>query len=204
MSGKQIPEGYMENAQGHLIPMTKVSDLDKARDDVVKGTAFMAETLRDGMVDIKKTMTDDMQAFIDLSAEQYDVKLGGEKGNVTLYSYDGQYKVQRAIAENIQFGEQLLAAKALIDECLREWTDGGNDNVKALIDHAFQVDKQGKISTGRILGLRRLDITDERWLRAMEAISDSIQVVDSKAYIRVYERDEDGEYQPIVLDFAGV
>ncbi|STY90300.1 DUF3164 family protein [Moraxella bovis] len=58
--------------------------------------------------------------------------------------------------------------------------------------------------TRRVLSLRSLDINDEKWLQAMDAISDAIQVVSSKEYIRVYERDNDGKYQQITLDFASL
>jgi hypothetical protein len=33
-------------------------------------------------------------------------------------------KIQRNIAEHIVFDERLQAAKQLIDECLKEWTEG--------------------------------------------------------------------------------
>ncbi|ECZ4733075.1 DUF3164 family protein, partial [Salmonella enterica] len=53
--------------------------------------------------------------------------------------------------------------------------------------------------------LRRLDITDERWLKAMDAIGEAVQVVGSRSYIRVYERVGDSDqYRPIALDIAGV
>jgi hypothetical protein len=56
-----------------------------------------------------------------------------------------------------------------------------------------------------VLGLRRLDIKDERWLKAMTAIGEAVQVVGSKAYIRVYERIGDSEmYRSIPLDIAAV
>ncbi|HDL4195665.1 TPA: DUF3164 family protein, partial [Mannheimia haemolytica] len=45
---------------------------------------------------------------------------------------------------------------------------------------------------------------DARWNQAMTAISDSVQVIGSKGYIRFYKRDENGKYQPISLDMAGV
>ena len=82
---------------------------------------------------------------------------------------------------------------------------GSNANIKALVNDAFQVDQQGKISTGRVLGLRRIEIQDEKWLRAMQAIADSMQVASTKPYIRFYERDDaSGEYCPITLDVAAV
>ncbi|REM31517.1 DUF3164 family protein, partial [Mycobacterium tuberculosis] len=73
------------------------------------------------------------------------------------------------------FDERLQAAKALIDECIQSWSKSSNVNLKVLVNDAFQVDQQGKISTGRVLGLRRHDIDDEKWQLAMKAIGDSMQ-----------------------------
>ena len=145
-----------------------------------------------------------MAAFSALSAEKYGVKYGGTKGNITLLSFDGRYKVVRSMQENISFDERLQAARDLINQCLRDWTEGGPADLRTLIDDAFALDRQGNLSAGRILSLRRIKITDPRWCEAMEAISDSIQVLSSKAYIRVYERDSSGKYLPIPMDMAAV
>ena len=40
--------------------------------------------------------------------------------------------------------------------------------------------------------------------QAMAAVSESLRVQDSKPYIRVYRRDDEGEYQMINLDVAKV
>ena len=72
------------------------------------------------------------------------------------------------------------------------------------MNDAFQVDKEGLINTSRVLSLRRLNIKDEDWEKAMEAISDSIQVASTKPYIRFYERDQTGDYKPITLDMAAI
>jgi len=143
-------------------------------------------------------------AFVQLSADRYDVSLGGKKGNVTLHSFDGQYRVNLAMQDTLVFDEGLLAAKALIDECINEWTEGSRTELKTLINAAFQVDKEGNISTARVLGLRRLAIKDDKWQRAMDALSDSLQVHTSKQFVRIYERGQDGEYQLMNLDIAKV
>ena len=153
----------------------------------------------------KLVVMDEVQRFVDRSMREYDAKPRGNKGNVTLISFDGRYKLQRALADHISFDERLQAAKSLIDECIKDWSKGSNANIKALVSQAFQVDKEGKVSTGRVLSLRSLEITDEKWQRAMQAISDSITITGSKSYIRFYERDEaTGEYVAIPLDVAGV
>lgn len=199
-----VPEGYMENAKGSLIPIAKVKAVDKLRDEVVKDMTAIAIKLRADMRNAKRQLFDSFNDFVSLSAQEYDVQLGGKKGNTTLLSYDGKLKIQLAVAENIVFDERLQVAKSLIDECLTDWTQDSNDNIKALIGQAFQVDKEGNISTGRVLALRGLDISDSKWNKAMDAISDAIQVTDTKEYIRFYERDSDGAYHQISLDFSNV
>jgi hypothetical protein len=200
-----IPAGYRQDAQGRLIPETMIKPIDMARDTLVQELIVNAQLLSKQIGDFKVKVFGDVAAFVQLSAEQYDTKLGGKKGNVTLYSFDGRYKVQVATAENIVFDERLQAAKSLIDECIAEWSQGSTPEIRVLVQEAFQTDKEGNLNTGRILGLRRLEIVDERWQRAMKAIGESVQVVGSKQYIRFYERVGDtDQYAAISLDIAAV
>ncbi|HIF5498294.1 TPA: DUF3164 family protein [Pasteurella multocida] len=196
---------YWRDATGALTPDNLVRDIDKERDELVQAWATKAKALNRDIGVFKDGIFGDIGAFIELSAEKYGAKVGGNKGNVTLFSYDGRYKIQRAINESLQFDERIQAAKVLIDECLNEWSEGSRPELKALIERAFNVDKEGNLNTSRILGLRRVEIQDPRWLRAMQAISESVQVVSSKAYVRMYERVGDSDkYVPIALDVAGV
>jgi len=201
---KNIPEGYMEDAQNRLVPVDMVKDVDKARHELVLEVVGKAQAVREAMAKFFADAMGDIAAFAQLSAEQYGAKIGGDKGNLTLVSYDGRFKVQRQVSETLVFDERLQAAKGLIDECITEWTEGSRDEIRALINDAFQVDKEGRINTGRVLSLRRLKIEDERWRQAMQAVSDSLRVAGSKTYLRVYERREDGKYAPIALDMAAM
>lgn len=205
MANQAIPAGYWQDASGNLIPESKVKDIDKLRHQVVTDLCTMAEKSRDGLADFKAHAMQEVAALVSTSMEQYGVKAGGEKGNVTLVSFDGRYKLVRSMQDKLTFGEQLMAAKALIDECVHEWAHNADDNIKVLVNHAFQTDKEGKINTGRVLGLRRLEIRDAKWQSAMQAIADSIQTASTKPYVRFYKRnDTTGEYQPISLDVAAV
>ena len=195
---------YWRDAKGNLTPAELVKEIDKARDALVHEWVERGRDLSKAISHFKEGIFGDVQAFIELSAEKYCAKLGGNKGNVTLFSYDGKYKIQRAINESLQFDERIQAAKVLIDECLNEWSEGSRPELKALIERAFNVDKEGNLNTSRILGLRRVEIQDSRWQNAMQAISESVQVVSSKAYVRLYERvGETDQYVPIALDVAG-
>lgn len=195
---------YMPDATGRLTPVAQIRPIDMARHELVLEKVAKAKTLQKQLRDLKYELLDDIEAFVEMSAERYSVTLGGKKGNVTLASFDGAFQLTRQISEHLVFDEGLQAAKALIDECLRGWTQGSPSELRAIIDQAFQVDKEGRINTARILGLRRLDIADERWQRAMTAISESLQVTGTRSYVRVYERDVHGRYNAIPLDMAAL
>lgn len=195
---------YLENSRGHLIPLNLVREVDKLRDSLVMEIVVRSKNLNTILTDFKTEAMNDILAFVQLSAEKYGVKMGGEKGNIQLTSFDGKYKVSRSINEYIVFDERLQVAKTLIDECIKEWSADSRSEMRVLINSAFEVDKTGRINTERVLGLRRLDITHPKWITAMEAISDSVMVTGSKAYIRIYERKDNGQYEQINLDLAAI
>lgn len=198
-----IPEGYKRDAKGHLIPDSMIKPIDHTRDKLVAELVDKAQKVSATIATFKTSVFEDVAAFVQLSGEEYGVKRGGKKGNVTLHSFDGAFKISVASADNITFDERLQAAKALIDECIDEWSRESRPEIKVLVQGAFQADKEGNLNTGRILALRRLEISDPRWQRAMTAIAESVQVVGSKQYIRFYERVGDTDkYVPISLDIA--
>lgn len=206
MSEEQtIPSGYWKDANGSLVPVGKIKDIDKERHKCVTELTQAAKKASAQLVAFKLSAMQAVQEFVDHSLKQYDVQHGGKKGNITLVSFDGRYKVVRSMQDTVTFDERLQAAKHLIDECVKQWSKGSNDNIKVLVNNAFQVDKQGSVNTGRILNLRTLKIEDEKWLRAMQAIADSMKVASTKPYIRFYELDDRaGDYVPISLDVAAL
>ncbi|MCF6267752.1 MAG: DUF3164 family protein, partial [Desulfuromusa sp.] len=144
-------DGYKENAQGAWVPIEKIKDIDLLRDEVVMELIEKARELNQLMCHFKASALTDVETFILLSAEKYGAKIGGKKGNVSLRSFDGKYRVQVAVADRIVFDERLQVAKELIDNCINRWSDGANKNLQAIVNDAFQVDKEGRINTARVL-----------------------------------------------------
>lgn len=205
MTQTAVKENYRTDAQGRLIPESMIKPIDRTRDELVSELSMKARALHETLRSFKASVFNDINAFVELSADEYGVKWGGKKGNITLYSFDGAIKIQIAIAEHVVFDERLQAAKQLIDECIKDWSQGSRAEIQVLVQSAFQTDKEGKINTGRVLALRRLEITDTKWQTAMRAIGESLQVVGSKEYVRFYERvGNTDQYRPISLDIAAV
>jgi len=200
---KEIPTGFMKDAQGRLVPLGNIKEIDKERDALVREIVAKAKQVAGSLERFKTEALGDVQAFAELSAEKYEVKLGGVKGNIDLTTFDGEYRVRRAMADVLAVDERILAVKALFDACINGWAEGSNDNLRALLNHAFRMDKEGNLNIKALLGLRQIQINDPKWNAAMEALAETIRVVQTREYIRIYKRDATGRYQQMNLDVSG-
>jgi len=196
---------HMRDAKGALVPLTMVKPQDQLQDEVVRKIMGYAIALSDQVARFKEHTFEDIGGFEALLAQEYDATLGGAKGNKTLMSYDGLFKVTVQVADNIVFGPELQIAKGLVDECLNEWAAEARDEIRAIVTRAFNTDKEGQINRSEIFMLLRLEIEDPRWLRAMKAIRDAMRVVGSKTYVRCYRRESfDGPWAAVSIDLAKV
>jgi len=193
----QVENGMVKDAQGRMVPLELVKDADQQRDSLVELLFREYGLLEKQCQSFRERADADIDAHLELVQEKYGVKRRGQEGNLVLTSYDGEKRIIRAVDKVIAFSDEIHAAKKLIFECVHEWTEGARVELRALVENAFRQDKQGHLSADRILGLQRLDIKDARWLQAMQAIKDSVQVVSTRTYLRFYRRTADGTYTHI-------
>jgi aminopeptidase N len=182
-----------------------VREQDLLRDEVARALAAQALALNTALTTFKARALNDIADLVKIAGERYDVQLGGKKGNVSVTTYDGGFKIVRSVASLIAFTEELEAAKELINACIDRWSSGANPNIRMLVDRAFRTDTKGQVKTSAVLELLRLETDDEEWRRAMEALRDSIHTTGTATYVRVYQRIGDSDqYRPIPLDLAAV
>lgn len=196
-------EMYMRDASGALMPVGKVSPVDKLMDEEVRKIIAYARELSARISRFKAHCFEDIGSFQALVDQEYGAKIGGKKGNVQFTSYDGTLRVSLKMADVLEFGPELQAAKKLVDECLMEWAAGSSENLRAIVQRAFRVDREGKVNRAELFMLLRASIPDPRWVRAMDAIRDSIRVIGSKAYFNFSERKSpESEWSPILINLA--
>jgi len=201
---QEVPSGYMMNRVGHLVPIETIKEIDIARDEFVKGIISRAKDTNEQLKSFKTAVADDMQAFFELSAEKYNADVDDSKGFLELFSFDGRYRMIREYSERLDTNERVQVARTLILDCLREWSEVAGPELKTIVEKKLQVNKKGKINIKEYLSLRSLEINHPKWKQAMEAVGDSIIVVGTSVYYRMYERDDEGKYRQIGLDFSGV
>ena len=194
---------YLRDAKGNLVPVASVKPVDLLMDETVRKILDSARGVSATVAAFKGEAFESVNELQALIAQNYNATVGGKKGNITLVSFDGCQKVQVQVADLLEFGPELQAAKALIDECLTEWAVGSAVELRALVNRVFSVDKEGQINRAELFMLLRVEIEDERWVRAMEAIRDSIRVIGSRTYVRFYDRPApDAAWHAVTIDLA--
>lgn len=198
------PDGYMKDGKGNLVAIGNIKQTDLIKDEFVKKAIALAEQQQAELTNFKRMQMEEADNFIELLAQDYDVNLGGKKGNVNLRTFDNTLAVKIQNQERIELGPELQLAKELIDQCIADWTKDGNENIKAIVNKVFSTDKQGTLNPQRILSLRKLEISDEsgKWLQAMNIIAESVTTIDSCRFIRFYKQDAHGNDVAISLDIA--
>ena len=191
------------NAKGGLDPVSIVPAMDLLIDETVRKIMGYAIALSEQLGRFKQHTFDDIGDLDALMVQHYGAATGGAKGNKTLTTYDGRFKVQVQVADRLTFGPELQIAKTLLDECLNEWAATARPELQAIVTRAFNTDQEGKINRSEIFTLLRLEISDDRWKRAMQAIRDAIRVEGTQTYVRAYRRDNaDMPWQPVTIDLA--
>ena len=206
-----IPDGiveaggkrYMPDAKGALVPVELIKPQVQLADETVRRIMGFALALSDQISRFKGHTVSDLGEFDALLAQEYDLRKGGPKGNRSYKTHDGLFEVEVRVQDQIEFGPELQIAKTLVDECLNEWAEDARAEIRAIVTRAFNTDKEGQINRSEIFMLLRLDITDERWRRAMQAIRDAMRVTGSKSYIRFWMREaHDQPRRAITIDLA--
>lgn len=204
MNAQTSPKDWID-AKGRKVPDNLVSETDKLKEQTIDKVVDYAVGLSEQIARFKGHTFDDVYTLVDLLKEEYGAKVGGAKGNIDLVSFDGCRKLQISVADHVSFGPELGVAKSLIDEYIEDVIEGASDEIRALVTHAFETDKPGHVNREALFSLRRLDIKHTKWQSAMQAITDSMRVVGSKAYVRTYQRDTaDAGWELIQLNIAAV
>ena len=200
-ASKPVKERTLTDAQGREIPVKVLHTEIVEKDAAVKKAMDCAIKLQERIISDKQKLIQTIEKYLNDAARRNNLEW---KGNALLISFDEKYRVEMRFREKIQFGIELQLAKQKIDECIKAWSADSNDNLKAIINDAFQLDKHGQLARYRIFALRRFKIKDPVWKEAMELIDKAILVTSTKQYISFAVRDEAGNYNRIVLNFSAL
>ncbi len=199
---KKDKNGNWINFVGDAVPVRYVPKIEKLRDQAVEKLIKKAKKINEQLAKFRVEAFAEIEKYLQQTQKLYDVNERTAVGNKQLSNFSNNRKVEIQVAKFITLDDRLSLAKSLIDKCLTKWSEGANEKLKIVVMDAFRVDKRRQLDKEKILGLRKLDIKDADWKKAMGIIADSITVVSKKEYIRFSQKNEKGEYKTIPLDIA--
>lgn len=190
------------NHLGQEVPASYVPTIDKKKERLAEKVLKDAKKLSKSLEDFKTKLMADADAIYEEMCNDADVTTG-KKGNYSITSFDKEIKIEISVQERIEFDDKINLAQAKINEFIADKSAGVDHDLQLLINSAFATTK-GRLDTKRILGLFKLNIKAKKWLDAMELIKQSIDRNSSKRYCRIWEKDKEGEYQSIELNFSSL
>lgn len=191
----------LTNSRGFQVPKSEISPQDLLKDEMVLKFTTQAEELSQAHEDFKRTVFTEVHDLIGLIAEEYNSKVGGTKGNITISSFDNRSKIQVGIDDQISFGPEIDIAKQLITEVIEAELEESSSLISQIMRDAFKTDREGHYNKNRIMALRKYrDLNkSDAWSNAMRALDDAIIAGSSKTYLRFHRRNEFGKWIQIPL-----
>ena len=199
VEGKQ----YMLTGTGDLRAVESIKPIDKLRDELVRREFGFIIALSQQVARFKDHLLTNLDNFDELVLQEYGVTIGGKKGNRSYTSVDGLWRISVRQRDQISYGRELMAAKALFDECLNEWAADARPSLRSIVTKAFDTDKQGQINRSNIQNLLKTEDEDPRWQRGQKAIRDAEDVIGVKAAVYFECRpDHRAKWTSVTIDLA--
>lgn len=196
-------QGNWLDDKGRPIPEEYIQPQDKKRDRMVESIIKRVSKLSAKLASEKTEIVAAIEKYLKELAKDNKVRENW-KGNIIIYNFSQNLCIERRINETISFDERLQMVKTTIDKWLNDRLKNIDELIAKVISQAFSVDKQGRINTAMLLKLRKLDIQDHEWKKAMELLDDSIFVKSSKMALRFRTKNTDvpdGAWSEIGLNF---
>lgn len=173
------------------------------KDDTISQLVSKAVTLNAALADFKQEAFKDAQALWQ-SLQEYSDRHKDGKGTFTIDNKEKTLRIAYKRQGKPSFDERShQAEKHIIDFVNSKFADDKDtrDLIMSLLER-----KSGSLDIDLIQKLYAMEdrFNDANWKRGIALLKESYTYAHSKDYINFYQKDEKGEWQPIVLQFSVV
>lgn len=194
---------------GMEIPANRITRSEKLREARLESLAKKARKMNEQLAAFKDEFANAVDEIFAAVMEENGIDVTERKGNFLTKNFDGSIKAEVDVNERIEFDNTLIAvAKEHFDEFLNNGTGGIDEMIRELIMDAFN-NSRGRLDAKKITSLLkyRSRIDPKKYPsfhKAVDAIEKSISRPSSKRYFRLSERDAEGKYNAIDLNFSSI
>jgi hypothetical protein len=189
------------NPDGYDVPIRYIDKDDQNRDKLVTDIFGDVYVFVSDLSSFKVKLAQMVDAYLDSLAGKHNEKW---KGNAVIMDFAEKHRIDVSISDKISFDNKLQIAKSKIDTYIKSLVKNAGKEIVMLINKAFNVDKKGNVDVKQILSLRSLKIEHPEWQEAMDLISEAIRIDSTKRYFNFKEKQEDGSWKSITLNFSAL
>ncbi len=194
---------YMPDGTGKLTAVEVIPARKKLRDEMVRREFGFALALSEQIARFRAHVITNLGSFDAMIKQEYGVTVGGEKGNRSYLSYDGLWKIEVRVQPRIGYSSEMQSAKALFDECMREWSADAPAELRSIVTNAFDVDREGQINRANVDILLNVESENPRFREGQRALREAEYTISSKEYVRFSMRpDCRSKWQAVTIDLA--
>ena len=187
----------LRDHNGYVVPVAYIPEHDLSRHVMVEELVALAKEIEIKISELKSIVASKTDKFINKMIADSELDPSKFKGNITLFNFDKTQLIEVNTGEFVSFNEKISIARGLINQCLEEWTKGSRKELCMIVNRAFQTDRKGFLDSKRIMELLSYDIEDDRWIKAMETIKDSITVTSRKKYYKFKVKGKNDDWDRI-------
>lgn len=190
---------------GMSIPYSRTTPLERKKETTAYRILSKAKALNEKLGDFKKEVAELCNEVYLKAVEELNTS-GEGKGNFTFYNFDRSIKVEVSVSERIDFDDLTInACKEKLDEFITANVESKTEFVRELVNDAFTT-QRGKLDAKKVMSLLkyRSKIRQKTFQEALDLLEQSIRRPSSKTYFRVWERDGQGEYKNVDLNFSSI
>jgi hypothetical protein len=198
------------NAAGDAVPIKFVPASDKVKEALAAKVHKAAINVEAMLAALHATLTAAFAAVQQEVQKEFELKKGSKKkpgkGSFTWFNFDRSIKVEADINEIVKWDNALMTeALALLNEYIDANMSEANVLISDLVKSAFSNSK-GMIDTGKVFQILRYEdkIKNAKFQKACELIKKAQSIDRAKLYMRVWEKQDSGEYRNINLNFRSI
>lgn len=197
---------HLIDPDGQTIPIESIPALTVLCNEMVNEVAARTLETQEIIRVHKELLFKQFWDFLELCFQENNVPLLKEgQRTIRLTNFAETAKVEYEAKKKLALNDNYFSsAKALLLECVKDWTAQNNAEVKSIVQKIITPDARGRISLYQIIYLANIKSQDERFIRAQNLIKKSLTTQKIQPYLRVYQKNERGRWEQIVLNFSAL
>lgn len=205
MGHQKSNQEFWIDESGNKIPYSRTTKTERLMERTAAKLLKDAKQMNEKLTLYKEAFADACDAVYKSFLHEKELSTD-RKGNFTWYNFDRSIRIEISISERVTFDDLLItSAREKLNEFLTDNISGKTEFIKELVIDAFKTSK-GQLDSKKVMNLLKYrgKIKDKLYQSAMEDIENSIRRPSSRRYFRISERQPDGDYKAVDLNFSSI